>query len=176
MANQRPKNNALHTPTEGFNINVAVNVTIQGQIWTEMLVSKAQASMCLEDCQFVDKSENVWELRTQHLNCAKCKKTFKSVNGKKSHELKCLGESKIPKCPYCNEYVNWLVKHIKRKHKEYIMPVVCTLCRKKFPSEEHLSRHWTSKVKNKETTCKFCLKKFKLFNDAMKHTCIYIEK
>ena len=115
MANQRPKNNALHTPTEGFNINVAVNVTIQGQIWTEMLVSKAQASMCLEDCQFVDKSENVWELRPQHLNCAKCKKTFKSVNGKNSHELKCLGQSKIPKCPYCSEYVNRLVKHINTK-------------------------------------------------------------
>ena len=141
-----------------------------------MLVSKAQASMCLEDCQFVDKSDNVWELRIQHLNCSKCQKTFKSDNGKDLHEKNCLGKSHVPKCPYCGDSVKFLDKHIYSKHKEYIMPVVCTLCRKLFPSEKDLRRHWTSKVKRKETTCKFCLKTFRLLNDAMIHKCVYIEK
>ena len=153
-----------------------MNCTIQGQLWTQTLVSKAQDSMCLEDCQFVDKSENVWELRTQHLNCFKCQKTFKSDKGKQQHENDCLGQSKTPICPYCDESVIWLDKHLRRKHKEHIFfPVVCSLCRKKFPSEKDLRKHFTSKVKSNDITCKFCLKKYKLFNDAMKHKCIYIE-
>ena len=163
--------------TKGFNLNIAINCTIQGQIWTHTLVSKAQDSMCLEDCQFVDKSENVWELRTQLLNCSKCQKSFKCDGGKKLHEKKCLGQSQIPNCPYCGKLVRWLDAHVKSKHKEYILlPCVCSLCRIKFPSEKDLRKHWTLKVKSKDTACKFCFKNFRLFEDAMKHKCIYLEK
>ena len=157
----------------GFNINIAVNCVIKGALWTQMLISKSQENMCLQDCKFIDKTENLWELRTKLLKCKKCQKAFRCDTGKKQHEEKCLGEIQYPLCPYCNKAVKWLKSHVRRLHKESIVPQVCTLCRTKFPSEEELQKHWTQKVKNKDTKCKFCYKNFRLFYKAMSHKCLY---
>ena len=157
----------------GWNLNIAVNFSIDNELWTKLLITKSQVTNCLSDCKFNDKSLSLWNLQIKVSKCDKCNKSYDSDSGRKNHDAKCVGEEKMNKCLYCQKMVKNVIKHVETKHKDMDPPKLCTLCRIILPNTKQLRKHWTQKTKTNryERKCNFCFKKFRIFQEAMSHQC-----
>ena len=158
----------------GWNLNIAVNFAIDNELWTKLLITKSQVTNCLSDCKFSEKSQSLWNLQIKVSKCDKCKSSFDSDQGRKNHDLKCVGEEKMTKCMYCQKVAKQINKHVETAHKDMALPQLCTLCRTILPNSKELRKHWRQKLQTKrhERKCNFCLKKFRKRQEAMDHLCV----
>ena len=160
----------------GFNINIAVNFAIDGEIGTKDVIDDAEKRNCSEKCKFETKSVSLNMLKIRYLNCDYCNQQFLSDQGMKDHYLNVHKEVREKNvCPFCKESFSQVVKHIQAKHKSYLHKQRCSLCRKMFQDIWALRKHWTD-MKKTQRYCSFCKRKFKYFGPAMSHVCCKKEK
>lgn len=113
---------------------------------------------------------------TSHMNlpwpCSYgCGKTFKTKQGRWTHEYKHKNESKP--CHVCGKLLKtpWAVnEHIKQMHTELMFDHECSQCHKKFKSQKALYNHAIIHDDNKRThECEVCKKRFFTKNKLARH-------
>ena len=162
----------------GLNVNVAINVAIESEMWTYKRIQEADLTACDKDCTYDEKSLDLCDLDNERLltceepKCRNLQLSFFSDMGKRKHDKLEHDGPKEAKCIFCNEDFNWVIKHIKKNHKSQLNKKMCKLCRKLCDNVFDYLDHWTQKVKKGENYCLSCEKRFKYSYEAQRHHCV----
>lgn len=160
----------------GFNVNVAINVAIEGESWSYSCIKEAEKTSCDSKCRYDEKAVYIQDLKPDYIVCNICPKVkkFYSDLGKRKHDQKCHGGFRNSLCRYCGKSFIFVLKHEKTEHKKELKEVRCKLCLKLFQNTWERRQHWKDHKTDEKgyRECKFCKKRFRLMDEAHYHICV----
>lgn len=102
--------------------------------------------------------------------CSICGSTFTSLSAKYRHQMQVHTETKRYQCTQCERsfYTPSLLRDHGFSFHSTLRPYVCDTCGKDYSTQKYLNKHKKTHG-DKMIQCKYCEKKFKLFENKRKH-------